>query len=76
MNEALYQQVDLYKDGVTSTMWIPEEFAIQGNYVKRKLDGIWNDGWRIVNVYNNTLSHSAMIKARDTHKYHREGTDI
>jgi hypothetical protein len=76
MNETLYQQVTLKKEGLVDTVWIPQKFAVKDSFIKRKVNGIWSDGWKVETVYSGTLTESAIIQARDRHKYHREGTDI
>jgi hypothetical protein len=45
-----YRQCSLRKGGATQVAHIPERFAIEGNVVKIKEQGIWDDGWLVESV--------------------------
>lgn len=50
-HEILYVQCRLEKRdalGRHETMkWIPQDLAVMGTYIKRRVNGVMDDGWRI-----------------------------
>jgi len=40
----------LKKGGVETTAWIPEKFAQNGRGVVLKRNGVWDEGWVIVEI--------------------------
>jgi hypothetical protein len=76
----MFQQVSLEKpskDGVfTDTIWIEAKFAKEGEYIKRKLNGEWSDGWKVIKASPGLRTQEQVLANRDLHKDHRKGTDI
>jgi hypothetical protein len=76
----MFQQVKLEKqsgNGVfVDTIFIPEKYAIQDSYIERKIDGNWDNGWKVVAVYEGLKSEEQVMADRDLYKSHRKGTDI
>lgn len=76
----MFQQVSLEKpskDGVlTDTIWIEAKFAKEGGYVKRKIEGTWSDGWKVVKAHEGLRTADEVQGARDLYLHHRKGTDI
>jgi hypothetical protein len=75
-----YQQVTFEKpseNGVfVDTIWIEADLAKEGEYRKRKIAGLWVDGWKITKVHPGIRNHEEVMESRDLHKDHRKGTDI
>jgi len=59
----------------TYVAWIPIKLALLNSIVKLKFNGIWEDGWTIVNVGaiedRSTVNHMSQ-----SHKKHRLSSDI
>lgn len=58
------------------TIWIEKKYCEEGQYIKRKIDGEWQDGWRVCKVFDGEKTQEQVIADRDRHKDHRKGTDI
>ena len=63
-------------DGATQVSWIPSEFAQEGRYLKLKENGVWENGWQVVEAYPGVMD-SIVIQARERDfKSHRKATDV
>ncbi len=63
-------------DYVTTVSWIPEEYAITGNYIKLKDEsGVWEDGWRVAKVMSRKETKEVNIRSRD-YINQRQASDI
>ena len=59
------------------TSWIPKKFAQKDRSLKLKIDGEWDDGWIVEEVYSSTeLTHDEVTAISNHHKKFREVTDI
>lgn len=60
MNELL-TQVRLLKENTEYVCWIPDHFAILNKVlkIKNKKTGLWEDGWKIKEVYGSS-SHEEL----------------
>jgi hypothetical protein len=52
-----YVQVELRKQNaegwwLIDVAWIPRELARRGNIVNVKMNDVWDNGWRVENVYS------------------------
>jgi hypothetical protein len=57
------------------TSWIPLKFAKQDKFIKLKEHGEWEDGWKVVHV-GSIQGEDLVMVMRDTHRTHRDVTDI
>jgi hypothetical protein len=57
-------------DGVsTTTTWIPEQYAIVGNYIKLKDEhDVWVDGWRVILASTECTSYEDCNKQSQDYK--------
>jgi hypothetical protein len=80
MKTNMFQQVKLEKksdNGVyVDTIFIPQDYAVKDSYIERKINGTWNNGWKVVEVYEGLKSQEQVTADRDLYKSHRKGTDI
>lgn len=60
-----YSQVELKRRQQTDIVWIPTEFARTGRYIKIKVNGSWQDGWRVMKVYATQDADLVRGRARD-----------
>lgn len=52
-----YVQCLLVKSNRSQTSWIPAQFAKLGKVLKLRLDGVWNNGWKVVATYGKHTEH-------------------
>ena len=45
---------DTGKGTNVTTTWLPQRFAVYGKYLELLIDGEWQNGWKVVRVYNST----------------------
>ncbi len=70
-----YKQCWLKRDNIETTSWIPEKFAIVGNYIKLKDKDVWTDGWLVMSSVHRITSKRAIAQSR-LHLKQREASDI
>lgn len=68
----MYKQVVLMKKNVFQTVWIPENFAHKGKFLKIKDE----DGWEVVSVSQIRLSQEYIETHERDYKYQRQVSDI
>jgi len=68
----MYKQVTLRKKNIHKTVWIPENFAHKGKFLKIKGD----DGWEVIFVGQIRLSHEYIEEHERDYKHQREVSDI
>jgi len=57
--------------------WIPDKFAQVDRVLKFKMDdGTWDDGWVVIDVGDIKKSAKEADSDSQTHKKHRDTTDI
>lgn len=71
-----HKQCDLTRDGWKDTAWLPARFAVTGKTVKIKVDGAWQDGWRVVRVYPTALPSAYVIARSWDYMETRRASDI
>jgi hypothetical protein len=67
-----YTQVSLLKGETCVTVFIPSEFAIQGQVLKVCHKGIWDDGWVVDVVWPQKVA--SVPDVRKSIRRHRERT--
>jgi len=71
-----YYQCKLRKGTAYQQAWIPEKYSRLKAIVKIKEDGIWDDGWEVVDVGTLAMDEeSAVIRSRDYTKQ-RDASDV
>jgi hypothetical protein len=76
-NRMKYIQCELIKGNSHQTCWIPEKYAVVGKYVKIKNNDEWEDGWKVLESYNQTkLEESVLNERNQDYKKTRKASDI
>jgi len=71
----MYRQCLLKKNNTYRVGWIPTERAILNKYLKIKLDNIWVDGWKVIQI--GILHDDIEIESHEMdYKKQREASDI
>jgi hypothetical protein len=70
-----HRQCKLVKGDATTVSWIPEKFAQEGEYLKLKDNGVWEDGWKVEFV-GTKLPTKYVINRSQDHVHQREASDI
>lgn len=72
-----YKQCKLRKANTEQVAWIPEVFAIVGNYVqiKNKKDDTWDNGWK-VEFASEPLDAAAVEKNERDYRKQRKASDV
>lgn len=68
-----YSQCKLQKDDLVQVSWIPNRFALVGKPVRLRDDGVWVDGWIVVEVWQ-TISEDQLPDSHDERKAHKRAT--
>lgn len=68
-------QCKFSKNGLYYTAYIPTELAKVGEYVKIKLDGDWDDGWKVEAVFTTLPAKYVQERSQD-YKQTRKASDI
>lgn len=55
--------------------WIPEKFAQKGRLLKIKRNGVWDNGWEVINVWDKKSRDEVMEMSRN-YLHQREASDI
>ena len=75
-NMNYFKQCEL-QNGVTKEIsWIPEKFAIKNKALKIKINGIFEDGWQVNEVYNLRKSEEDVLRDEQLFKHQREVSDL
>lgn len=80
VSEKYYVQCELHKmidedRCKTDVAWIPEKYAKIGKVIKLKIDGVWEDGWKVVFLGAKSPAKEVEDKSRDYLKQ-RESSDV
>lgn len=70
MNKETLTQCRLTKDRGNNTFstdvrWIPTKYAVRGSYIKRQINGEWEDGWLVTEVFATFNSTNVLSRERD-----------
>ena len=67
-----YRQCRLSKGTTRQVSWIPEEFAVEGDFVRLSAE----DGWRVDKVGQARVTDNFVREHERDHLKHRSRTDI
>lgn len=70
-----YKQCRLKRQNTIMTSWIPAKFAKKGGYLKLKVDGVWQDGWQIIEVYG-SIEEKVLRENEKDYLHQRKASDI
>jgi hypothetical protein len=51
MSQTFYRQCKLVNRKSAQTAWIPERFAVMNMVLRLRINNIWEDGWKVVEVW-------------------------
>lgn len=71
----LSTQCKLQRGNKITYSWIPKKFAVKGKFIKLKNDGVWEDGWQVVEVWSTRTAEETAAR-RDDYKHQRKASDI
>ena len=78
--DVYYKQCRLERQEGTArvhrTTWLPVQFAVEGDSVKLKDDGVWTDGWRVVSASGDALTEGYVVHQSHAHTRQRRASDI
>jgi hypothetical protein len=69
-------QCKLQKNNKITTSWIPTKYAIKGNYVKLKDNDVWENGWKVIEVFQPSKLSDSVINRSDDYKNTRKASDV
>ena len=72
----LYKQCTLRLKDATMVAWLPIKFAKENLYLRLKEHGKWENGWQVVEVFDDMLTEDVVITNKNSYKEERERTDI
>ena len=76
MSDVFYRQCSLRRvDGHVDMSWIPEGFAKKGEYLRIRRNGVWENGWQVVEVYDRESEKALLTHERD-YLVQRAASDI
>ena len=70
-----YTQCKINKKYKFDIAWIPSKFATIGKIIKIKIDGIWNNGWSVIDVYSSN-SEDHILEHEMDYRKQRRASDI
>ena len=70
-----YTQCKIVKDDAFQVAWIPSEYAIVEKVIKIKVDGLWDDGWMVIDAFGTKSKEHIEGHERDFLKQ-RKASDI
>lgn len=70
-----YTQCKINKKDKFDIAWIPSKFANIGRIIKIKIDGIWNNGWSVIDVYSSN-SEDHILEHEMDYRKQRRASDI
>lgn len=74
---ANYKQVGLKRGNTYTTSWLPEEFCVEGKFVKLKQsDGTFQNGWQVTTVTDVVRTAKEADVASQMYKKTRKVSDI
>jgi len=69
-------QCQLARGTTDTTTWLPQKYAVVGDFVKlRDDDGVWQDGWEVM-VTGTVLPTDVVMERERDHLHQREASDI
>lgn len=73
--DGLYTQCNLVKGNLSQVAWIPKPFAKLGKVLQLKVDGAWDQGWTVTDVYT-TASEEFVDLVNFSLRHHKDVSDI
>ena len=70
-----YTQCNLCKGDAVQTVWVPTAYAVLGETLRIKVDGVWQSGWKVDRIFDTQLAEVVERRNRDYLKQ-RKATDI
>lgn len=52
----MYKQCKLKRNSTYQTVYLPIEFAVLNKLLKLKNNNVWDNGWKVIEVYHNSLT--------------------
>lgn len=62
-------------NGQVDMVWIPEDFAHKGKYIKIRRGKAWENGWKVIEVYDRASEEFVLKRERD-YLVQRSASDI
>jgi len=63
-------------NGSTDMVWIEADYAYPENPIERKINGSWEDGWTVSEVFEPGICYETIRENQNNYKKHRQGSDI
>jgi hypothetical protein len=79
VKDKLFKQCILERDGFQQYSWIPFRGALVGAVVQikeRSKGKQWESGWKVVQVFNSTVTKEFIDSHGDDYRHQREVSDI
>jgi len=70
-----YTQCKIVKDKKCQIAWIPSTYAVINKIIKIKVNGSWENGWKVIDVYGVANKEHVETHERDFTKQ-RKASDI
>lgn len=64
--DVLYRQCHLRKGNTVQVAFLPESYAIKGRHVKLKDNGVWSNGWLVVDVAETPVGMAQLDNIRSS----------
>jgi hypothetical protein len=75
-----YRQCRLEKaeggDRLERTLWLPVRYAVKGDVVKLRDNGVWSDGWRVTSASGMEIDEKYAVHTSHAHTRQRRASDI
>ena len=69
-----YRQCKMQKHDSFQTSFLPEEFAIKNKVIKLRDNGVWDDGWQVIEVSSFRRTEESLPDYHAEIKRHRKAT--
>lgn len=76
MATEIYQQCILHKGGTMMVSWLPTKFAHKNRIVELKINGEWDNGWKVVTQFGTKITREELDMLEGQHEWTREASDI
>lgn len=70
------RQCSLSRGVVKTIAWLPERYAVKGNYVEIKQNGKWVNGWLVEVVSDISMTYEEVNERGRDYKRQRSASDI
>lgn len=69
-----YKQCKMQKGNTFQTGYIPEEFAVLDKIIKLREKGVWDNGWKVIEVGSFRHADETLPDSHSLIKAHRRAT--